>query len=162
MSDYLLRDATVDDVPDLLRLVRELAAYERAPDAVVATEESFAGVLFPAAGAPTAFATVAERAGHLVGMAVWFPSFSTWTGRNGIWLEDLFVEPAHRGDGIGRALLAHLAQTCVERGWARLEWTVLDWNSPALGFYRSLGAVGQDEWTTHRLDGDALRELARA
>lgn len=160
MTDFDVRAATPEDVPDLLRLVRELAAYEREPQAVVATEDRFAQVLFPAAGSPTAYALVAERQGGVVGMAIWFPSFSTWTGRNGLWLEDLFVEPEQRGLGIGKALLTELARICVERGWTRLEWWVLDWNTPSIEFYRAHGAVAQEEWTTYRVDGEALSRLA--
>ncbi len=158
-----VRPATVEDVPAIVALVHELAAYEREPDAVEATEADFVAALFPpeGAGAPTTHAHVATVDGEVVGMAVWFTTFSTWTGRNGIWLEDLFVRPEHRGSGLGRALLAALAQVCVERGWRRLEWWVLDWNEPAIGFYRSLGSVPQDEWTTHRLTGEALAALAR-
>ena len=155
-----VRPATIDDVPRILELVHELAAYEREPDAVEATEADFAAALFPADGAPTTFAHVAEVEGAVVGMALWFVSFSTWTGRNGIWLEDLFVRPEHRGSGLGRALLAALAALCVARGWRRLEWWVLDWNEPSIGFYRSLGATAQDEWTTFRLTGEALAALA--
>ena len=159
---FLVRDATVEDLPDLIRLVRELALYEKEPDSAVATPGQFRGVMFPAVGSPTAYALVAEREERIVGMAIWFPTFSTWTGRNGVWLEDLFVEPEHRGLGIGKALLQRLAQLTVARGWTRLEWTVLDWNEPAIAFYRSQGAIGQHEWTTHRVDGEALRHLAQA
>ncbi|PRY57021.1 L-amino acid N-acyltransferase YncA [Knoellia remsis] len=154
-----IREATPDDVPAILRLVRELAIYEKEPDAVQATEEHFRMALFPVSGTPTTFAHVAEVDGEVVGMAIWYLTFSTWTGVNGIWLEDLFVEPAHRGSGLGRELLATLARTCVERGYQRLEWWVLDWNEPSIGFYRSLGAVPQDEWTVFRMDGDALSTL---
>lgn len=154
-----IREATPDDVPAILRLVHELAVYEKEPDAVEATEEHFTAALFPASGSPTTFAHVAEVDGEVVGMAVWYLTFSTWTGVNGIWLEDLFVEPEHRGSGLGRELLATLARTCVERGYRRLEWWVLDWNEPSIGFYRSLGAVPQDEWTVFRMDGDALATL---
>ncbi|MFW5473432.1 N-acetyltransferase family protein [Knoellia sp. CPCC 206450] len=154
-----IREATPDDVPAILRLVHELAVYEREPDAVEATEEHFTAALFPASGSPTTFAHVAEVDGEVVGMAVWYLTFSTWTGVNGIWLEDLFVEPEHRGSGLGRELLATLARTCVERGYRRLEWWVLDWNEPSIGFYRGLGAVPQDEWTVFRMDGDALATL---
>lgn len=154
-----IREATPDDVPAILRLVRELAIYEKEPDAVEATEEHFRMALFPVSGTPTTFAHVAEVDGEVVGMAIWYLTFSTWTGVNGIWLEDLFVEPAHRGSGLGRELLATLARTCVERGYQRLEWWVLDWNEPSIGFYRSLGAVPQDEWTVFRMDGQALSDL---
>jgi GNAT superfamily N-acetyltransferase len=155
-----VRPATIEDVPRILELVHELADYEREPDAVEATQGDFVAALFPPAGTPTTFAHVAEVDGDVVGMAVWFVSFSTWTGRNGIWLEDLFVRPSHRGAGLGRDLLVALAQVCVERGWRRLEWWVLDWNEPSIGFYRSLGATAEDSWTTYRLTGDALSDLA--
>ncbi len=161
-----VRAATPADLPDILRLVRELAVYEKEPDAVEATEEHFSRVLFPAVGEPTVFCHVAEvGAGpeggtRVAGIAVWFLSFSTWTGTTGIWLEDLFVEPEHRGSGLGQELLAALAVVCLERGYRRLEWWVLNWNTPSIGFYESLGAVGQPEWTTFRLDGDALGGLA--
>ena len=154
-----IREATPDDVSAILRLVHDLAAYEREPDAVEATEEHFTAALFPESGTPTTFAHVAEVDGEVVGMAVWYLTFSTWTGVNGIWLEDLFVEPGHRGRGLGRELLATLARTCVERGYRRLEWWVLDWNEPSIGFYRSLGAVPQDEWTVFRMDGDELAAM---
>lgn len=158
-----IRPATIDDVPRIVELVHELAEYEREPDAVEATDADFRAALFPAEGSPTTFAHVAaaEPGGEVVGMAVWFVTFSTWTGRNGIWLEDLFVRPEHRGSGLGRELLATLARTCVERGWRRLDWAVLDWNEPSIGFYRSLGAVPQDDWTTYRLTGDPLTALAQ-
>lgn len=154
-----VRPARPDDIPEILRLVRELAAYEREPDAVEATPEGFAAALFPDAGAPTAYAHVAELDGRVVGMAVWYVTFSTWLGRSGIWLEDLYVEPQHRGSGSGKALLRTLAEICAERGYGRLEWWVLRWNEDALAFYRSLGAVPQQEWEVYRLDGAALGEL---
>lgn len=157
-----IRTATAADLPDIVALVRELAAYEREPDAAVATEEDFARALFPDSGDPRTSCHVAEVDGAVVGMAVWFETFSTWTGRNGIWLEDLFVLPSHRGSGLGRALLASLAQECVARGLPRLEWTVLDWNTPSLEFYRSLGAEPMDGWTTHRMTGEALAQLGAA
>ena len=160
MSAFEIRDAIVSDVPDLIRLVRALAEYEREPEAATATPEQFREALFPEGGDATAYALVAERQGCVVGMAIWFTSFSTWTGRAGIWLEDLFVDPAQRGDGIGKALLVRLAQTCVERGWTRLEWAVLDWNTPSIEFYRAHGARSLDDWSTFRVDGDALGLLA--
>lgn len=156
----VIRLATIDDVPALIGLVRDLAEYEREPEAAVATEDDFRAALFPATGDPKVFADVAEIDGEVVGMAMWFYTFSTWTGRHGIWLEDLFVQPAHRGSGLGKALLLGLAKRCVEQDLPRLEWTVLDWNEPAIGFYRSLGAVGMEEWTTQRVDGDVLQRLA--
>ncbi len=160
MTDFVIRDAAEADVPDLIRLVRELAAYEKEPDSATATPELFREALCPSSGDPTAYALVAERSGTPVGMALWFRSFSTWTGRAGIWLEDLFVEPEQRGHGLGKALLARLAQICVERGWTRLEWAVLDWNTPSIEFYRAHGARELREWKTFRLDGHALAELA--
>ncbi len=163
MTDRV-RPATPADLPDILRLVHELALYEKEPDKVEATPEHFARALFPVDGGPTAFCHVAEveagaGARRIVGIAVWFLSFSTWTGTNGVWLEDLFVEPEHRGSGLGQELLRTLARVCLERGYRRLEWWVLDWNTPSIGFYESLGAVGQDEWTTFRIDGAALTAL---
>lgn len=145
----------------MLRLIAELAAYEMEPESAAATVEDLRAALFPDDGHATAFAHVVEVAGEprIVGMALWFLTFSTWTGKNGIWLEDLFVEPEHRGCGHGKALLVTLAQICRERGYPRLEWCVLDWNAPSIGFYRSIGALAQDEWTTYRLSGEALQEL---
>ena len=155
----MIRAATEGDVGTLLGFVHELAAYERAPDEVVATEDLLHAALF----GPDAVATaiVAEHEGTPVGFALYFWTFSTWLGRRGIWLEDLFVQPEHRGLGLGKELLTELARRCVEAGGGRVEWSVLDWNEPALGFYRRLGATAQDEWTTHRLTGDALASLAR-
>ena len=157
MTDARVRAAVPADVPVLLELVHELAAYEREPDAVEATGADLHRGLFEER---TCSASVALQGDEVVGFALWYPTFSTWTGRPGLWLEDLFVRPAARGTGLGRALLQALAQECVERGWSRFEWWVLDWNEPAIGFYRSLGAVPQDEWTTFRVDGEALLALA--
>ncbi|KAJ1684590.1 hypothetical protein LUZ63_020345 [Rhynchospora breviuscula] len=154
-----IRRATPDDVPAIAELVRELADYERALEEATATAEDFTTALF--GEAPTAYAHVAEVDGQVVGLALWFLTFSTWTGRNGIWLEDLYVQPAHRGTGAGTALVSALARECVERGYPRLEWTVLDWNEPAIGFYRAIGALAQEEWTTQRVTGEALTGLAR-
>jgi GNAT superfamily N-acetyltransferase len=157
----LIRPATVDDLDVVVRLVRELADYEREPDAVVATDEHFRTALF--GPAPLAHCLVAEDAdGDVVGFAIWFVNFSTWLGTHGIYLEDLFVRPAARGAGHGRALLTELARIAVERGYGRVEWAVLDWNEPAQGFYRSVGARPQDEWTVWRLTGDALTHLSSA
>lgn len=158
-----VRDAVPDDVPVLLELVRELAAYERAPDAVEATPELLREALFgpaPAASCSVALDGGGGGGGEVMGFALWYVTFSTWKGRPGMWLEDLFVRPAARGQGLGRALLQELAAVCVARGYPRFEWWVLDWNSTAQGFYRSLGAQPQDEWTVWRLDGDALAALA--
>jgi GNAT superfamily N-acetyltransferase len=151
-----IRPAEPDDVPVILRLIRELAEYEKALDEVAATPAQLDAALFPVDGSPATFAHLAEVDGEVVGMALWFLSFSTWTGTHGIWLEDLYVSPAHRGHGLGQDLLSTLAQLCLERGYHRLEWWVLDWNTPSIGFYRSIGARPQDEWTRFRLDGEAL------
>lgn len=153
-----VRPATPADVPTLLRFIHELAEYEREPDAVRTSEEQLRESLF--CDRPHLFAHVAVLDDVVVGMAIWFLNYSTWEGTNGIYLEDLYVTPAARGAGCGRALLRRLAGICQERGYARLELSVLDWNSPAIGFYRSLGAVGMDEWTVQRLTGPALDELA--
>lgn len=152
-----VRPAEPADVPVVLQLVRELAAYEREPDAVEATEEMLGEALF--GDSPVASCHLAELDGEVVGFALWYVTFSTWKGRPGLWLEDLFVRPTARGSGLGRQLLQALARTCVERGYARLEWWVLDWNTPAHGFYASLGARPEDEWTVWRLDGERLGEL---
>ena len=154
----MIRPAVEDDVPVVLALVHELATYEREPDAVVATESDFRTALFgPSARAHCLVACDSD--GSVVGFAVYFVNFSTWLGRHGIYLEDLFVRPSARGGGHGRALLTELARIAVERGYGRVEWAVLDWNTPAQGFYAGLGAVPMDEWTTWRLTGDALTTL---
>lgn len=153
-----IREAEPADVPVILELVRELAVYEREPDAVEATEQMLREALFGAH--PAASCHVAMLDGEVVGFALWYVTFSTWKGLPGLWLEDLFVRPAARGHGLGKALLQTLAAVCVERGYPRFEWWVLDWNEPSIGFYRSLGAVPQDEWTVFRVDGQALVALA--
>jgi len=153
-----IRPATPGDVATVLRFVRELAAFEREPDAVVATEPMLAEALFGAC--PPAEAVIAERDGVAVGFALFFHNFSTWTGRRGLYLEDLYVTPEARARGVGAALLRHLAALALDRGCARFEWSVLDWNADAIAFYRKLGAVGQDGWTVQRVDGDALVRLA--
>jgi GNAT superfamily N-acetyltransferase len=153
-----IREAVPADVGDLLRLIQELARFEQAPDAVEATEADLQLALF--GPDPKVFALVAEGAGAIVGMAIYFVSFSTWTGRHGLYLEDLFVAAEHRAGGVGRALMAALARRAIHLGCRRLEWAVLDWNEQAIGFYRSLGAVPMDEWTTFRLSGPALVECA--
>lgn len=157
-DDVRIRAARPGDEVGILRCIRALAVYEREPDAVENTADTLAATLF--GPTPAAFAHVAELDGEIVGIALWFLSYSTWTGTHGIWLEDLWVDDAHRGRGLGTALLAALAAVCVERGYGRLEWTVLDWNAPSIGFYRSIGATPQDEWTTQRLAGEALTRLA--
>jgi GNAT superfamily N-acetyltransferase len=155
-----VRRARPDDVPAVLALVHELATYEREPDAVVATEQQFRDALFgPDARVHCLVADDGGDGGEVVGFAVWFVNFSTWLGTHGIYLEDLFVRPQARGTGLGRALLTELARIAVERGYGRVEWSVLDWNESAQGFYRSLGAAPQDEWTVWRLTGAPLRTL---
>lgn len=156
----VLRAATPADVPTILRFVRELAEYEREPDAVKATEADLQRVLFGAR--PYAEAIIAEEGANPLGFAIFFHNFSTWEGKLGVYLEDLYVTPDARGKGVGKALLARLAAIAVERDCARLEWAVLDWNAPAIGFYRSLGAVSMDEWTVNRVTGDALKKLAKS
>jgi GNAT superfamily N-acetyltransferase len=142
----------------ILELIRELAVYEKEPDAVLATEADLRDALFGAD--PVASAHVAEQDGAVVGFALWYRTFSTWQGKPGLWLEDLYVRPEARGTGLGKALLVELARTAVAKGWTRFEWSVLDWNTPAQGFYGSLGARPQDEWTVWRVDGDRLTALA--
>jgi len=153
-----VRPATPADVPVILRFVRELAAFEREPDAVTATGSMLAAALF--GENPAAEAVLAEREGEPVGFALFFHNFSTWEGRRGLYLEDLYVTPAARGQGAGAALLRHLAALAVARGCARFEWSVLDWNEDAIAFYRAMGAVGQEEWTVQRVSGAALARLA--
>ena len=153
-----IRPATHADVPNILGLVRDLAEYEREPDAVEATEQSLAQALF--GDAPAAEALIAEADGEGVGFALFFHNFSTWTGKRGLYLEDLYVTPAARGTGAGKALLAALAGIAIDRGCARVEWSVLDWNTPAIEFYRAIGAVPQDGWTVQRVSGDTLVRLA--
>jgi GNAT superfamily N-acetyltransferase len=154
----MIRPARPGDVPTILALVHELAEYEREPDAVEMTESGLRDALFGAD--PKVWVHVAEESGEVVGHALWYVNFSTWSGRHGIWLDDLYVRPEHRGKGHGLALLRALAAICIERAYARLEWWVLDWNEPAIGFYRSLGAVAMDEWTVNRVTGEALHRLA--
>lgn len=154
-----IRPAEPADVRALLALIRELAQYERLEEQAVATAELLRQHLFGAQ--PAAEALVAEAdGGETVGYALFFTTFSTFAGRPGIWLEDLFVQPAHRRAGIGRALLAEVAGIAAERGCARLEWSALDWNEPALAFYRALGAQSLPEWVLHRVEGAAIRGLA--
>ncbi|MDQ0950700.1 GNAT superfamily N-acetyltransferase [Streptomyces phaeochromogenes] len=156
----MIRTATVADVPVIHSMVRELAEYEKALEEVRATEEQLREALF--GERPAAFAHIAESAdGEPVGFALWFLNFSTWRGVHGIYLEDLYVRPQARGGGHGKALLGELARICVERGYERLEWAVLNWNQPSIDFYEALGARAQDEWTVYRLTDGALAELGR-
>ncbi|MGW7344685.1 N-acetyltransferase family protein [Streptomyces sp. NPDC054854] len=157
----MIRVAEIADVPVIHSMIRELAEYEKVPHEARASEEQLREALF--GERPAAFAHIAEAGdGEPVGFAVWFLSFSTWRGVHGIYLEDLYVRPSARGGGHGKALLAELARTCVERGYARLEWSVLKWNAPTIAFYESLGARPQDEWSVYRLTDDGLHDLAGA
>jgi GNAT superfamily N-acetyltransferase len=157
-------------VSEILAMVRELAEYERSAHEVQATEDLIAALLFGGntpSGAPAAYCHVAQVPAddsddpRLAGMALWFLNASTWRGQHGIYLEDLYVRPAFRGMGLGQALMGELARICLDRGYPRLEWWVLDWNTPAIDFYRALGAQAMDEWTVHRLTGTDLERLAR-
>jgi GNAT superfamily N-acetyltransferase len=158
ISDLVIRPATVADVPIILELIRELATYERAPTEVTATQEELIDVLF--GPRPAAEVLLAFEEETPVGFAVFFHNFSTWLGRPGLYLEDLFVRPEQRGKGYGRALLVHLAKIAHERGCGRMEWAVLDWNEPAIQFYKKLGAAPLDEWTVFRLTRDGIAKLA--
>ncbi len=155
-----LRAARPDDTAQILDLIGELAAFEKLSHEVVADESTLRDCLF--GERPYAEVVIAERNGEAVGFALFFHNFSTFLGRPGIYLEDLYVRPEARGHGLGQQLLAHLAKLAVERGCGRLEWCVLDWNEGAIRFYRRLGAVSMDEWTTFRLTGDALEAMAHA
>ncbi|MGY1824969.1 MULTISPECIES: N-acetyltransferase family protein [unclassified Blastococcus] len=153
-----VRPIRPEDVPAVVGLVRELAEYEKALHEVRLTEEQLTACLF--GDSPALFGHVAEVGGEVVGTALWFLNFSTWRGTHGIYLEDLYVQPRHRGTGLGRELLRTLAQVCVDRGYSRLEWSVLDWNTPSIAFYAAAGAVPMDEWTVFRLTDDALASFA--
>ena len=163
--DAAPRPARPEDVAEIIAMIRELADYEKALDEAIATPEQLHEALF--GEQPAVYALVVEHPHEedgehrsLAGFALYFLNFSTWLGRHGVYLEDLYVRPAFRGSGYGQALLAALARICVDRGYGRLEWWVLDWNEPAIGFYRSIGAEPMDEWTVHRVTGDALHALA--
>lgn len=161
-----IRRANKGDAPVILQLIKELAEYERAPDAVDATEADLLATLF--VSAPRVFCDLIEvhdevQDGEMkvAGMALWYLNYSTWQGKHGIYLEDLFVRPEFRGNGYGKALLKHLAKICAEEGYGRLQWWVLDWNESAIDFYRSIGAEAMDEWTVFRVSGQALADLAK-
>lgn len=157
MTDPRVRPIRPSDVDDVVGLVQELADYEKEPDSCHLTAEQLTRALF--GDRPALFGHVAEVDGAVVGCALWFLNFSTWRGVHGIYLEDLYVQPGHRGSGLGKALLAELAAECGRRGYGRLEWSVLNWNTPAIDFYRSLGALPQDEWTVYRLTDGPLGRL---
>ena len=154
----VIRAARPDDSALILALVRELADYEKLSDEVDATEEMIAAALF--SEQPRLHCDIAEWNGAAAGFAVWFLNFSTFRGRHGVYLEDVFVRPEFRGRGIGRALLTKLARRCIDEGWARFEWAVLDWNAPSIAFYKSIGAQMMDEWKICRLSGEALSRFA--
>ena len=153
-----IRLAIPGDIEDIHRLIYELAVYEKAPEQMVATIDQINGSLFN--NQPVAFCHVAEVDGKIVGIALWFLNYSTWLGKPGIYLEDLFVQPEYRGHGIGKDFMKTLAQLCIERGYERFQWWVLDWNEPSIEFYKSFGAVPMDEWTVFRLSGGALKKFA--
>ena len=159
-SNFEIRPARVEDVPVILGLIRELATYERAPNEVTATEEQLVDVLF--GEKPAAEVLLAFENDTAAGFAVFFYNFSTWLGRPGLYLEDLFVKPEKRGKGYGRAPLMHLAKIAYERGCGRMEWAVLDWNDPAIKFYHALGAKPLEEWTVFRLTRDGIARLAQS
>ncbi|GAA4173176.1 GNAT family N-acetyltransferase [Gryllotalpicola koreensis] len=160
LGSAVLRRAQPGDEVGILACIQALADYEHEPDAVKNTPKALAATLF--GENPCVFAHVVEKGGEIVAIAIWFLNYSTWNGTNGIYLEDLFVQESERRNGYGRALLQRLAQLAVARGYGRFEWSVLDWNAPSIAFYRSIGAVGMDEWTVQRVTGDALTALAAA
>ena len=152
-----IRPARQEEVGVVLQLIHDLAVYEKAPNEVEATEKELLETIFTSD--PKVFCDLVEVDGEIAGMAIWFLNYSTWQGKHGIYLEDLFIKPEYRGRGYGKALLKHLAKICDDKGYGRFQWWVLDWNSPAIEFYRSLGAVAMDEWTVYRVSGQALKEL---
>jgi GNAT superfamily N-acetyltransferase len=159
-GNFRIRDATIADIPIILQLIRDLATYERAPNDVVATEEGLHEVLFGAE--PSAKVVIAFENTEPVGFAVYFFNFSTWLGRPGLYLEDLFVKPEMRGRGYGRALLVHLAKIARDHNCGRMEWAVLTWNEPAIEFYKKLGAVSLDDWRVFRLTSDGIKQLVES
>ncbi|MGJ7042185.1 GNAT superfamily N-acetyltransferase [Shinella sp. BE166] len=159
MTTYRIRPASVSDAGTILRFIRELADYEKALHEVAATEETIASSLF-GEGSVTRAVICETEAGEPAGSAVWFLSYSTWQAKNGLYLEDLYVTPDHRGAGVGKMLLRHLARTAIEEGCGRFEWSVLDWNTPAIRVYDAIGAEPQSEWVRYRLSGDKLKQFA--
>ncbi|CAB4589512.1 unannotated protein [freshwater metagenome] len=153
-----IRAAHIDDVDEILALIYELAVYEKAPEEAKATREQIIETFF--CESPKVFCELVEVDGEIAGCAIWFHNYSTWLGKHGIYLEDLFVRPQYRGKGYGKALLKYLASICDERGYGRFQWWVLDWNEPSIEFYKSLGAVAMDEWTVYRVSEQALKNLA--
>jgi len=155
-----IRSARSEESAVILQLIKDLAEYEKAPDQVEATESDLKATIF--GKEPKVFCDVVEVDGEIAGMAIWFLNYSTWQGKHGIYLEDLFIKPEYRGRGYGKALLVHLAKLCEKKGFGRFQWWVLDWNSPAIEFYRGLGAEAMDEWTVYRVSGKALKDLGTA
>jgi GNAT superfamily N-acetyltransferase len=160
LSSLHIRSARSEESAVILQLIKDLAEYEKAPDQVEATESDLKATIF--GKEPKVFCDVVEIDGEIAGIAIWFLNYSTWQGKHGIYLEDLFIKPEYRGRGYGKALLVHLAKLCEEKGYGRFQWWVLDWNSPAIEFYRSLGAEAMDEWTVYRVSGKALKDLGTA
>ena len=154
-----IRPAQQDEVGIVLQFIHDLALYEKAPNEVEATEKELLETIF--VDNARVFCDLVEVNGEIAGMAIWFLNYSTWQGKHGIYLEDLFIKPEFRGKGYGKSLLQHLAKVCDERGYGRFQWWVLDWNSPAIEFYKSLGAVAMDEWTVYRVSGDPLKKLGK-
>lgn len=152
-----IRPAKREEVGEVLQLIQDLATYEKAPDQVEASSDDLLNTIF--AKEPKVFCDLVEVDGQIAGMAIWFLNYSTWQAKHGIYLEDLYIKPEFREKGYGKALLKHLAQICDKEGYGRLQWWVLDWNSPAIEFYRSLGAEAMDEWTVYRTSGQALKDL---
>ena len=152
-----IRPAKREEVGDVLQLIQDLATYEKAPDQVEASRDDLLNTIF--AKEPRVFCDLVEVDGQIAGMAIWFLNYSTWQAKHGIYLEDLYIKPEFRAKGYGKALLKHLAQICDKEGYGRLQWWVLDWNSPAIEFYRSFGAEAMDEWTVYRTSGQALKDL---
>ena len=152
-----IRPAKREEVGEVLQLIQDLATYEKAPDQVEASSDDLLNTIF--AKEPKVFCDLVEVDGQIAGMAIWFLNYSTWQAKHGIYLEDLYIKPEFREKGYGKALLKHLAQICDKEGYGRLQWWVLDWNSPAIEFYRSLGAKAMDEWTVYRTSGQALKDL---
>ena len=152
-----IRPAKREEVGEVLQLIQDLATYEKAPDQVEASKDDLLNTIF--AKEPRVFCDLVEVDGQIAGMAIWFLNYSTWQAKHGIYLEDLYIKPEFRAKGYGKALLKHLAQICDREGYGRLQWWVLDWNSPAIEFYRSFGAEAMDEWTVYRTSGQALKDL---
>jgi len=152
-----IRPAKREEVGEVLQLIQDLATYEKAPDQVEASEDDLLNTIF--AKDPRVFCDLVEVDGQIAGMAIWFLNYSTWQAKHGIYLEDLYIKPEFRARGYGKALLKHLAQICDKEGYGRLQWWVLDWNSPAIEFYKSFGAEAMDEWTVYRTSGQALKNL---